>query len=73
MASQDWFDKDFYAILGVPQDAEDRVEVLLEPVLAGHGVLLSVCGADVVLRGRCGHCGSATATRAGLMTWSPAR
>ncbi|HKJ12417.1 MAG TPA: DnaJ C-terminal domain-containing protein [Ornithinimicrobium sp.] len=23
MASQDWFDKDFYAILGVPQDADD--------------------------------------------------
>ena len=22
MASQDWFDKDFYAILGVPQDAD---------------------------------------------------
>ena len=24
MASQDWFEKDFYAILGVPQDAEAR-------------------------------------------------
>ena len=24
MASQDWFDKDFYAILGVPADAEDK-------------------------------------------------
>ena len=23
MASQDWLDKDFYAILGVPQDADD--------------------------------------------------
>src|SRR5580765_1912033 len=23
MASQDWFEKDFYAILGVPQDADD--------------------------------------------------
>ena len=22
MASQDWFEKDFYAILGVPQDAD---------------------------------------------------
>ena len=23
MASQDWFEKDFYAILGVPQDVDD--------------------------------------------------
>ena len=24
MASQDWFEKDFYAILGVPKDADDK-------------------------------------------------
>ena len=26
MASQDWFEKDFYAILGVPADADLRIE-----------------------------------------------
>src|ERR671912_3013920 len=53
--------------VGVLGDAEDRVEVLLEPVLAGHRRLLSL-----PRRSR-RQAGSATATRAGRSTCSPAR
>ena len=56
--------------VGVLGDAEDRVEVLLEPVLAGHGAS-SRCLRVVAVGGA--QSGSATVTRAGRSTCSPAR